>query len=137
MQILFTFLVSAIMIFTNPSTDEKKTITVTVVNASSSQGKITFALFDEAGFLTIPLQGKSSKIVNGKSTIVFENVPDGEYAITCYHDKNSNGKMDFSPQGMPMEDYGASNNVMSFGPPQYYNAKFMVSDKNVSLEIKL
>lgn len=137
MQILFTFLVSAIMIFTNPSTDEKKTITVTVVNASSNQGKITFALFDEAGFLRIPLQGKSSKIENGKSTIVFENVPVGEYAITCYHDKNDNNKMDFSSQGMPMEDYGTSNNVMSFGPPQYYNAKFMVSDKDVSLEIKL
>jgi uncharacterized protein (DUF2141 family) len=37
---------------------------------------------------------------------------------------------------MPKEDYGASNNVMNFGPPQYEDSKFIVSDKNVSLNIK-
>ena len=137
MQILFTVLMSVVMLIVHPLNDEKKTITVTVVNASSSQGKIVYGLYDKEGFLRIPIQGKSSEINNGKSTITFENVPVGEYAITCYHDKNNNVKMDFSPQGMPLEDYGASNNVMTFGPPQYYNSKFTVSDKNVSLEIKL
>ena len=44
--------------------------------------------------------------------------------------------MDFAPNRMPLEDFGASNNNMSFGPPQFENAKFVVADKNVSLEIK-
>lgn len=136
MQILVTLIVSAILSLTNPSTEEKRTITATVVNVKSNQGKVTFGLYDKENFLRIPLQGKSSEIINGKSTITFENVPAGEYAITCYHDKNNNDKMDFSPQGMPTEDYGSSNNVMTFGPPQYFNSKFMVSDKDVSLEIK-
>ncbi|MDA9087377.1 DUF2141 domain-containing protein, partial [Polaribacter sp.] len=74
---------------------------------------------------------------NGKTTITFKEVAGGEYAIVCYHDKNSNDKMDFQPNGMPLEAYGASNNVMNFGPPKFDDAKFTVVDKNVSLEIKL
>lgn len=136
MKILAILIVSTVMTFVNPTSEEKNTITVTVVNATSDAGKVVFALFDKDGFLKVPLQGESAEITNGKSIITFENVPEGEYAITCYHDKNNNGKMDFSPQGMPTEDYGASNNIMTFGPPQYYNAKFVVSDKDVSLEIK-
>ncbi len=44
--------------------------------------------------------------------------------------------MDFSPNRMPLEDFGASNNVMAFAPPTFENAKFVVKDKEVSLEIK-
>ena len=45
--------------------------------------------------------------------------------------------MDFSPNRMPLEEYGASNNVLNpYGHPTYDNAKFVVSDKNVSLTIK-
>ena len=83
-----------------------------------------------------PLQGAESKIVNGKSVVVFEDIEAGEYAIICYHDKNNNGKMDFEANGMPIEDYGASNNVMNFGPPKFEDAQFTIIDKNVSLEIK-
>lgn len=120
----------------NPVKKDKITITVTVVNATSDVGKVTFALYNKENFLKIPLEGKSAKITNGKSTISFENVPAGEYAVSCYHDKNDNGKMDFSPRGMPTEDYGTSNNKMTLGPPEYFDAKFMVTDKDVSLEIK-
>lgn len=139
MQILFTLVVSTILMLTQPTLKKSitnKNITVTVVNATSNKGKVIFALFDKENFLRIPLQGKSSEIIEGKSTVVFKNVPAGEYAITCYHDKNNNGKMDFSTQGMPTEDYGTSNNIMTLGPPQYYNAKFMITDKDVSLDIK-
>jgi len=36
---------------------------------------------------------------------------------------------------MPKEPYGASNNVMNYGPPQFADAKFIVSDKNIDLNI--
>ena len=50
--------------------------------------------------------------------------------------KTITGKMDFRDNGMPMEDYGVSNNVMSFAPPSYQDAKFDLGDKDLSLEIK-
>lgn len=115
---------------------EKRTITVVVTNATSDSGKVSFALYNQETFMKKPMQDKEASIESGKSTVIFENIEPGEYAVVCYHDKNSNNTMDFESNGMPLEDYGASNNVMTFGPPQYENSKFEVADKNVTLEIK-
>ncbi|TXD52926.1 DUF2141 domain-containing protein [Polaribacter sp. IC066] len=115
---------------------ENVTITATVVNVTSNVGKVGFALYNKENFMKTPVLGAKVEVIDGKSVVTFKNVKPGVYAITCYHDKNSNDKMDFAENGMPLEDYGASNNNMSFGPPDFDNAKFTVSDKDVSLDIK-
>lgn len=114
----------------------KRTITVTVPNVTSNKGKVSYALYDKENFRVKPLQAKSTIVKDKKSTVIFTGVAPGEYAIVCYHDVNGNGKMDFEPNGMPIEDYGISNNPRSFGPPEYETAKFVISDKDVTLEIK-
>ncbi|WP_420553155.1 DUF2141 domain-containing protein [Tenacibaculum aiptasiae] len=130
------FLVSLFFIVGKISA-QNRTVTATVMNATTDEGKISYALFTKDNFRKEPVLAKTSKITKGKSTVVFENVPEGEYALICFHDKNNNDKMDFEPNGMPMEDYGVStNNINRFGPPQYDQIKFLVDDKNVSLEIR-
>jgi uncharacterized protein (DUF2141 family) len=137
MKLLPSILIGAMLFISNSITAQNnKTITVTVVNATSDSGKIGYALYTKDNFMGEPIQGKNGKIINGKSTIIFENVPSGEYAITCYHDKNDNDKMDFSSNGMPLEEYGSSNNVMAFAAPSYENAKFTLADKDLSFDIK-
>ena len=136
MKILVSILVVVIISITNIITAQNKTITATVLNISSDKGIVKFALYNKTNFRLKPLQSEIGNIENGKTTITFKEVAGGEYAIVCYHDKNSNDKMDFQPNGMPLEAYGASNNVMNFGPPRFDDAKFTVGDKNVSLEIK-
>lgn len=137
MKILVAIIVTAVLsVSTSLTAQEKRTITATVVNVTSNEGKVSFALYDKESFRMTPLQGASSEIKEGKSVVIFENVAVGEYAIICFHDKNNNDKMDFATNGMPLESYGASNNVMNFGPPNYEDAKFAVTDKNVSLEIR-
>ncbi|MDY0779227.1 DUF2141 domain-containing protein [Tenacibaculum sp. IB213877] len=136
MKIIQAIVISLVMFLTGFYTSNAQTIEVSVVNATSNEGKVSFALFTKDNFMKIPLQQAKAIVKEGKSTVIFKNVPSGEYAITCYHDKNDNGKMDFQPNGMPIEDYGASNNVMNFGPPQYNDAKFEVTNKDVSLEIR-
>ena len=136
MKTLVSILVVVIISITNIITAQNKTITATVLNISSDKGMVKFALYNKTNFRLKPLQSEIGNIENGKTTITFKEVAGGEYAIVCYHDKNSNDKMDFQPNGMPLEAYGASNNVMNFGPPRFDDAKFTVVDKNVSLEIK-
>lgn len=136
MKIIAVVLTAALMITASFISSPQQKITATVVNATSDDGKVSFALYNKETFMKAPLQAKTSKIVDGKSTVVFEGIESGEYAIICFHDKNNNDKMDFQENGMPMEDYGASNNVMTFGPPTYSNAKFVVEGENVNLEIK-
>lgn len=136
MKTLVSILVVVIISITNIITAQNKTITATVLNISSDKGIVKFALYNKTNFRLKPLQSEIGNIENGETTITFKEVAGGEYAIVCYHDKNSNDKMDFQPNGMPLEAYGASNNVMNFGPPRFDDAKFTVVDKNVSLEIK-
>ncbi|MFQ3180865.1 MAG: hypothetical protein ACI9Z4_000452 [Polaribacter sp.] len=136
MKLIVAFLIVTVLFISNSIIAQNKKVTATVVNITSDSGKVGFALYDKSNFRKKPIQGKESKIIDGKSIVIFENVAAGEYAIICYHDKNNNDKMDFQSNGMPLEAYGASNNVMNFGPPRFDDAKFIVIDKNVSLEIK-
>ncbi len=115
---------------------EKRTITVTVPNVTSDTGTVNYALYTKEGFMTTPVQSQSSAVKGKKSTVIFTDIAPGEYAVICFHDANSNEKMDFEANGMPLEDYGISNNPVTYGPPEYDSAKFVVADKNVTLEIK-
>ena len=136
MKLIVAILATTLLFITNSITAQNKSITATVVNVTSDSGKVGFALYNKVTFMKTPIKSKEAKIVEGKSTVTFENLIPGEYAIICYHDKNDNDKMDFESNGMPIEDYGASNNVMSFGPPQYNDAKIVLNDKNLSIDIR-
>ena len=136
MKIILIIVKVALLIAVNLLSEQQKTITATVVNISNNEGKVSFALYNKETFMKTPLQAKNAKVVNGRSTVVFENLESGTYSILCFHDRNNNGKMDFKDNGMPMEDYGVSNNVMSFAQPSYQDAKFDLGDKDLSLEIK-
>ena len=136
MKILISILVLALLSITDSLTAQDSSVTATILNVTSDEGSVIFALFIKHNFMRESIQGKTGVIIDGKSTVIFENVNAGEYAVICYHDKNDNNKMDFQPNGMPLEDYGASNNIMNFGPPKYEDAKFTVTDKKVSLKIK-
>lgn len=113
-----------------------KIIKVSVINALNDNGTIAFALYNEEGFLKTPVQSRSGSIENGKCTVEFENISNGSYSIVCFHDENSNGRMDFELNGMPKESYGTSNNVMNFGPPQFEDSKFDLINEDKTLEIK-
>lgn len=116
----------------------KTTITVTVNNVSSDTGKVYFGLHTEDTFMKAKaIQSQSSTIKDGKVTIVFKDVAPGTYAVICFHDLNENEKMDFETNGMPKEAYGTSNNIMSYGPPQWDDSKFTTTTQDISLEIRL
>jgi len=116
--------------------EEGISVTVSAVNALSDNGSINFAFYSEENFMKQPIYAKSASVEKGKSTVVFENVSQGIYAIICFHDENNNGRMDFDENRMPTESYGMSNNKMNFGSPEFESAKFEVKSNALILEIK-
>ena len=78
-----------------------------------------------------------SDIHNSKSIVLLAGIPQGTYAIACYHDENDNGKLDSNFLGIPKEGTGASNNARgSIGPPKFKDAKFqLVSDTSLTIKI--
>jgi len=119
-----------------PAKEETVTIKVTVPNVTSNKGTIQFALYNKETFMQAPLNGKVGTIIEGVSTVVFENVAAGEYAIICFHDSNENNKMDYDEQMMPKEDFGMTNNPVLMGPPTFEASKFTVENKSLDLTIK-
>jgi len=118
------------------ATTEGTTLTVTVA-LNSTGGHVLFSLHNESTFMKDPLEAASSEIIDGKATVTFNNVKPGTYGIMVVHDKNDNKRMDFEPSGMPKEAYGMSNNPMSYGPPQWNDAKFEVANTPIDVDIRL
>jgi uncharacterized protein (DUF2141 family) len=122
---------------TEAETDSEGTTITITVPLHSNEGMVRVGLYDASNFMQKPLVGADSEIIDLKATVSFKNVIPGEYAVILYHDKNNNNQMDFDPNGMPLEMYGMSNNPMSYGPPQWIDAKFEVATNPVELEIRL
>lgn len=118
------------------SVKENMTITVTVPNTPSDTGTVRFALYTKDSFLQQPIAAQIGKIKEGYSVILFKNVMAGEYAVVCFHDSNSNEKLDFEDNSIPKESFGTSNNVLLMGPPNFEDAKFIVTNKSLDLTIK-
>jgi uncharacterized protein (DUF2141 family) len=115
---------------------EGTTITISVP-VQSTEGTILVGLYQESNFMQNPTIGAVGEIKDGKSIVTFNNVAPGEYGITLLHDKNGNKRMDFDANGMPLERFGVSNNNMSYGPPQWSDAKFEVANSPIEMEIRL
>lgn len=113
-------------------------LTVIVTNIESDQGTIQVGLYNSKGnFLNKIYQSISTKAKTGSVEVIFKNVPKGEYAISLYHDRDGNQKLN-TFLSIPTEPYGISNNAKGrFGPPKWEDAKFSISDKAIVQSIKL
>jgi uncharacterized protein (DUF2141 family) len=105
------------------------TLEVEVSGLASSEGQVMVALFSQAeGWLKKPLKAAAAKpLSDGRAQLRFDDLPDGDYAISLFHDVNGNGRLDMNVMGMPTESFAFSNKAMgSFGPPTFEAARFSV-----------
>ena len=135
-QVETTVATPTLMADQTPTITQGTSITVNVP-IPSDDGSVFFSLHSQETFMRNGLANLESEIIDGKATVTFKNIPAGTYGIVLYHDKNGNKKMDFELNGMPKEMYGVSNNIMSFGPPMWNDAKFEVAAAPITLEIRL
>lgn len=114
-------------------------LTVEVIGIAQAKGDVQVALFDQQGqWLRKAVASKKVVAAEGKVEIVFENLPDGEYGLSVFHDLNSNGKLDMNMIGIPTEPYGFSNDAAgSFGPPSFADAKVKLEQSKKTISIRL
>jgi len=114
---------------------------VKVTGLRSTDGAVHFALYDGArGFPTEAgkISGTKVKAVAGGVVAVFSSLAPGTYAVAVYHDENGNGAFDQGLFGLPLEDYGFSNDApVWFGPPDFAEAAFAVEGKVIEIAIRL
>ncbi len=112
---------------------QETTLTVSVTGLRSTKGQVIYSVF--SGSEGFPDKGEKA-IVSGQSAISPEKtalftVPKlapGVYAVTLFHDENSNGKLDAKPFGIPKEGFGFSNDPkIRMGPPRFKDASFAIT----------
>jgi uncharacterized protein (DUF2141 family) len=117
-------------------------LVVNILNCKSEKGMLRVAVFkSEKGFpsdVSQAVQIKSCAIRPNASTLTFNNLPYGTYAVSVYHDENNNNKLDTNFMGIPSEGYGASRDAKNtFGPPKFEDAKFSIDSPTKMLNIKI
>lgn len=118
---------------------ETHTITVTISGMKSDKGDVFVALYNsEKNFLKKRFKGNIVNVTDKKATVVFENIKNGIYAISVFHDENDNKKMDTRIFGIPKEPIGTSNSATGFmGPPKFKDAKFnVIADITIPIKVE-
>ena len=133
-KLIITCVLILISIFlTHAQEKESFAITVNISGMKADKGDVFVALYNSnATFLKKEIKGAIVKVSNKKATAIFRNIEKGVYAISVFHDKNDNKKMDTNFMGIPKEPTGCSNGATGFmGPPKYKKAKFTVTKDTV------
>ena len=142
-SIAFSFLlITTYLLFSSGFTVEHNlvsTITLMIEGVDDPVGEIRIAIFDsENRYLENPSLADVVPASQTKIEWQIENLAYGQYAIAVYHDKNKNGKLDTNMLGIPLEEYGFSNNARGrFGPASWSQAKFTVNERTAVHRILL
>ncbi len=117
------------------------TLDVEIVGVANDSGDVHVALYnDPAGFPKS--QGMmietEAPIKNGVARATFKGLTAGQYAIAIYHDENGSNKFDQGLFGIPLEDFGFSNDVTVFlSAPEFEDAAFDVLESGTKIRIHL
>ncbi len=126
-------MVLAALLSAHPAVAEARptaSLEVTITGIKNAKGVIRVALCPpDAGFpdcKTKVVRSAALPIANGKASVHFADLPAGHYAVSVFHDANSNGKLD-TFAGIPKDGYGFSRNP-PFRPraPKFSEAELAV-----------
>lgn len=83
------------------------TMRIQFTNIKAAQGSIYLAVYDQADKFLDEQEVRYQQIIQvsarGSLEIVVSDLPAGNYAISCFHDVNGNGKMDKNFLGIPTD----------------------------------
>lgn len=127
------------LLFINAPTETSE-LTITISNIKNIEGTLEIGLFNNGEhFLESGMAYRSISVdvKNSSEVLVIKDLPIGTYAISLYHDRNSNNTCDRNFFGIPKEPYAFSNNFKpKFSKPTFEDCKFELTESD-SLEINL
>lgn len=132
--ILLLLTISSSAILAQPATLE-----VVVTNIKEIKGSLRASLFtNELMFLKEAYRGQVVKVAGQAMTILFENLPKGDYALSVIHDENDNGELNTNFMGIPNEGFAFGNNALgTFGPPSFDKTLVEISEGVTKQSISL
>ena len=118
-------------------------VQVTVTGFESEEGQVLIAIFlDENGWPddeAVAFGATVLSIRERQAVAEFKDVPSGSFAISVFHDEDSDRELDTGVFGIPSEDYGFSRGARgSFGPPSFDDARLdLIEGESKQLTIRV
>jgi uncharacterized protein (DUF2141 family) len=115
-------------------------LSVAVTGLKSTDGEIQIGLYNNLE--SFPLVDEQYKVFFidvrlFSGTYLIKDLPEGEYAVALFHDKNSDKVCNTNFLGIPKEGYGFSKNYRPvFSAPSFNDCKIDLNS-NLSITIKL
>lgn len=121
---------------------QENQIRVEIVGFRNDKGQALCSLFSSAGGFpknTEKAVAHSKSIISNRHAVCESpGVAPGTYAVSVFHDEDSNGKLDANFMGIPREGVGASNDAKGhFGPPKFDAAAFRFAGGRLDLKITI
>ena len=122
-------------------TQTKASLTVDISGVKERKGKLQIALFNSTeGFPddAKPFRAEVLDITADNTLrVVFKDLPTGEYSVAAYHDANGNGKLDKNLLGIPVEDYGFSNDTRGtrISAPSFEDTKIVIAEADTKIQV--
>jgi uncharacterized protein (DUF2141 family) len=119
----------------------QKPMTIGISNIREAKGAVLVAVFQkEQGFLEhdkAVFKQKYPVASSGNMSVVIPELPEGAYAVSCFHDLNGNNILDKNIFGVPSEPYGFSNNARpKFRAPSWQEARFWFGGGEVWVKVE-
>lgn len=114
-------------------------LTVDVSGIRSDKGQVLVTIYDKAenwNSFSSPV-ARQQVAASKKGVVLHFQLPPGTYALELMHDENGNGKLDKNVMGIPSEGYGYSNNPNPMRRANFDEAKFVMSDAGLTLQVKM
>lgn len=116
-------------------------LVLNITGYEGQTGQMMVALYaDGAAFNNEarPFRDAKMTVVGAQTTVIFDGLPNGDYAFKLYHDVNGNGRLDTNGMGIPTEDYYFSNDASDpFSAPEWDEAVFSLPAGLTEREIDL
>ena len=129
--LLLAWLVSVPVMAQDVSTHS---LTVRIENIHAGRGHLMIGVFnDENDFPNNHFVGKRIATIDETMTVVFHDLPVGQYAVSVFQDSNNNGRLDTNIFGIPREKFGFSNGVRRSN----FQASLFRFDDDTSITIRI
>lgn len=106
---------------------------VKITNIAPKGGKIYVGLYTKNYIFANFTNTFRKKVINADAKVLsltFKEIPNGVYAISLFHDENSNGRLDKNFLGIPKEGYAFSNNIRpTFRVAKFNEANFLLKNR--------
>jgi uncharacterized protein (DUF2141 family) len=134
---------AALVATANAEAAEPTPVTVTVTNIANPGGTLLLGAYASAdGWLGPDPVARAyadvpAALADGSLRLELR-LPPGRYALSVFHDRNGNRRLDTNLLGIPKEQSGASNDAPArFGPPAFSDAVVTVGGAPLALAIRL